>query len=280
MRLPNLRFTDLAVPDLRAGDPGVTVWEDAQGRGPAAYGASREGWHWMRLPGIGAFRFGPDAGEASVVPEPGAARPDVVDVYYRAVVPMMLHVRGHEVLHASAVATPAGVVALCARSGTGKSTFAYALSRRGHELLADDAVTLAVRDGSSWTTPLPFAVRLRAASAEHFGLPAKDAVRVVAPPEGAERRELRLAALVLLERRAGAGARGPCPVPPAEAFAQLLPHAYGFDLDDERRRGTMVATYLRCVAVTPVLRLTLTDGLHNVDAAAVALERWLQAAGA
>jgi hypothetical protein len=58
------------------------------------------------------------------------------------VLPNVSVARGREALHASAVDTPLGVVAIAAPSGTGKSTLASELIRRGWPLFADDVLTL------------------------------------------------------------------------------------------------------------------------------------------
>ncbi len=50
--------------------------------------------------------------------------------------------RGYEALHAGAVDSPEGVVAIMAPSGSGKSTLAIELLRRGWPLFADDVLTL------------------------------------------------------------------------------------------------------------------------------------------
>lgn len=52
-----------------------------------------------------------------------------------------------EVLHASAVATPRGAVALSGRSGSGKTSLALELCRRGAGFLADDVLALERVDG-------------------------------------------------------------------------------------------------------------------------------------
>ncbi len=51
--------------------------------------------------------------------------------------------RGYEALHASALLSPEGVVAILAPSGVGKTTLALELLRRGWSLFADDALALA-----------------------------------------------------------------------------------------------------------------------------------------
>ncbi|HTA16028.1 MAG TPA: hypothetical protein VK781_14320 [Solirubrobacteraceae bacterium] len=59
------------------------------------------------------------------------------------VLPNVSIARGYEALHASAVESPAGVVAVAAPSGTGKTTLALELVRRGWPLVCDDVLTLA-----------------------------------------------------------------------------------------------------------------------------------------
>jgi hypothetical protein len=58
------------------------------------------------------------------------------------ILPNIAIARGYEALHASAVLTELGVVAVAAPSGTGKSTLARELERRGWPLFADDTVVL------------------------------------------------------------------------------------------------------------------------------------------
>jgi len=54
--------------------------------------------------------------------------------------------RGCLALHAAAVATPAGAVALAGASATGKSVLAATLAQRGYPILADEVTPLAVSD--------------------------------------------------------------------------------------------------------------------------------------
>jgi hypothetical protein len=56
--------------------------------------------------------------------------------------PFVAVMRGLEVLHASAVATGSGAVALSGPSGSGKTSLALAMQRRGATLLADDVLAV------------------------------------------------------------------------------------------------------------------------------------------
>lgn len=183
----DLTFLDGPAPSYDPSSEDVVVWLDVQER-PCAYGFAADDWNWLHLPNAGSYRFRGSGMQAvracGVVVDPGASRSTVLDSFYRTVVPLALQAGGLEVLHSSAVQLPTGVLALCALSETGKSTLAYALHRRGHPLVADDAVVLDVDGAATTITPVPFAMRLREASAKHFDRPAKDQVKVTATSRG------------------------------------------------------------------------------------------------
>lgn len=58
------------------------------------------------------------------------------------VLPLIVNLRGGEALHATAVATPAGVCAFTGRAGSGKSTLAASFVLSGYPLICDDCLTL------------------------------------------------------------------------------------------------------------------------------------------
>lgn len=102
------------------------------------------------------------------------------------VLPYALHRSGAWCIHASAVATHAGVIVFIAQRGTGKSTLAAACVQQGCALIADDVVVL--RQSALGVTVMPTGVplRLRAETARAVGASAGDAdawgkVRVQAP---------------------------------------------------------------------------------------------------
>ena len=292
MLIEPLNFIALEPPALRRGDPDTTVWTDNLGT-DVAYGATRGGWHWLRVAGAGSYRF-PANGSGrnivvDVVPENEADL--VVDSFYRTVVPMALQAYGHEILHGSAVAlagetsggeaTGGQVVAMCAAPGTGKSTIAFAMQRRGARAVADDAVVIRRGEhGEQWrhqVQPLPFALRLREASADHFASPAKSEVlvgrgaAVEAPSE-----PLPLAAVVLLER--GESSLTLTPLSAADAFPALLSQSYAFTMTDGRRKRAMMANFIGLARTVPVYRLAYPSGLEHLDAICAAMEGLMRAA--
>ena len=262
--------------------PVVDTWRDHDGT-ICAYGHILGEDCWLHLPGVGSFRFGAALPDVLAVPEPSATREQVVDAYYRTVLPFALQARGLEALHASAVRMGNGVVALCAVKETGKSTIAYALSRRGHPLWADDAVVFAASpDGAGVDAfAVPFAIRLRPASARFFGR--DGAAAAAGERDGATPLELApapFAALCVLERAAELPADAPVEVhrlASAAAFTAALTHAYCFTLRDPRWKERTVAHYLDLVRRIPVFQVRFRAGLDTLPAIMDAIE---QAVGA
>lgn len=87
------------------------------------------------------FRLDADGSRLDCAPRDRAAL-DWQRVLLTRVLPNVSLAHGREALHASAVETPLGVVAIAAPSGTGKSTLAAQLTQRGWPLFADDVLIL------------------------------------------------------------------------------------------------------------------------------------------
>lgn len=281
--LPPLIIAPSGTPLPPLPDPsrdGVEVWYERDGT-VCALGHVEQGDRWFRLLGVASFRFGPSGGVLAVADE--GRDPEVVrDAYRRSVLPLVLQSRGLEVLHASAVRAPHGVVALCAVKETGKSTLAYALSRRGHPLWADDAVVVDTAAEPVAAHQLPFGIRLRPASAAFF---ARDVGAAAVPDDstGAQPGSnfadgVPLAALYVLVRDEavveGAEVR---PLSAAAALTSVLAHAYCFSLQDVERKGQMMTQYLDLVSRVPVHEVRYGTGLDRVPAILDAIERTFDA---
>jgi hypothetical protein len=195
---------------------------------------------------------------------------------------MALQARGIEVLHASAVRMTSGVVALCAIKETGKSTIAYALSQLGFPLWADDAVPFATSGDRVSALSLPFAIRLRPASAAFFGTNGMRQ-RQSPPPDAQVPIDLapeRLAAVVILRRNPSELSSAPPSVTrlsASSAFMSTLTHGYSFSLRDDTRRARMVQHYLDLVERVPVFEVSFGAGLQWLPAITSAIEATIMA---
>jgi hypothetical protein len=225
----------------------------------------------MELPGLVTFRFDHAGGPVAALPCPGVGPGSVEEAYRHSALPLVLQALGGEVLHASAVLTARGVVAFCGASGSGKSTIAYGLHRRGHGLWADDAVALGVSEAVITTVRLPFDVRLRPASAALFGL-GRRAARLVAGEAG--RAVEPLVAVCVLDRGGPAcGDVTVAPLRPSAALPAVLPHAYCFSLEDVARKRQMLRRYLALVARVPVLKVEFGGDIEGLAGVLAAIEQ-------
>lgn len=93
------------------------------------------------------FRLDPSGERLGCAPR-DVTRLDWQRVLVNRVLPNVSIAHGNEALHACAVETGLGVVAVAAPSGTGKSTIASELMRRGWPLFADDVLILSRAGGA------------------------------------------------------------------------------------------------------------------------------------
>lgn len=95
----------------------------------------------------GRARFHLDAGAGSLACAPEQTGLDWLRVLLTKVISAVSVMRGYEALHAAALDTPAGAVAIAAPSGMGKTTLALELIGRGWTLLSDDVLVLSSGPG-------------------------------------------------------------------------------------------------------------------------------------
>jgi hypothetical protein len=236
-------------PELPTTAASKTIWRDGEGDIVAFGGTVPEG-RWVTVPGVGSFVFRQLSDPIVGYPDQGVSDRLVEDAHRRTILPLALQALGREVLHASAVLAPSGVLALCAVSGTGKSTTAAAIGRRGLPLWADDAVQFSITGSTVEAIPLPFVLRLK----DNPSLPSE----VYAPPAAP------LAAVFILERDDSGSDVSITRLEAVDAFPAVLTHAYCFDLDDAERKRRMMDSYLALVTRVPVFRVASPTGLEHV----------------
>jgi predicted kinase len=83
---------------------------------------------------------------------------------------LVLHQRGHLVLHASAVAVDGKAIVFLGQRGAGKSTMAAAFHQAGYEVFEDDTLGVRFEDGVPTVVPGVPRLRLRPQTAETLGI--------------------------------------------------------------------------------------------------------------
>jgi hypothetical protein len=161
---------------------------------------------------------------------------------------------GYEALHASAVESPVGVVAIAAPSGMGKTTLAIELTRRGWPLVTDDVLVL--EDKPQCIRAHPGAPHMNLAGGLSEQAPGATLGIVAGERWIAARNPCRgpstLRAVCLLERgeRLSLEAQ-PLPAGPLP----LIPHMLGLRGDAARERRRF-CTYATLAGSASLLRLT------------------------
>jgi len=239
----------------------------------SAYAEIIDKQYWLHLPGVASFRFSERGNEITATVSDHIPVESVLDAYNRKVLPLALQVQGREVLHASAVWSPAGVTALCGVSETGKSTIAFALSRRGYLLWADDSVTIEMNRRGPRAISLPFKSRLRPAATEWFSADAS-----LPPPNNRNDAEsslfetTRLSAIAVLRREGQTAPTVVRRISSSEALRALLDHACCFTPQHAQRKRQMIKHYLDIVAHLPIYDICFQSGLENLPAVLDAIE--------
>ncbi len=259
------------------GDAGVEHWRDTTGA-VCAYAYESAGRYWMDWPAVARFTFTATGDTITAWPEPGISQTTVDRIFRRAVVPAALQRLGYEVLHASAVRLPAGVVGFCGDPGAGKSTIAAAMSKRGFEQWADDTLVIESHQDRAIAVSIPFDSALRPASARHL-IGTEGIYQGVVG--SASLASAPLVALVLLDRGEQAGG------PPAihrltanKAFRRLLTHACAFSTRAIEDRRAVTEHYLAIAASVPVFELGYASGFAGLDGVLDTVLDGLKEAGA
>jgi hypothetical protein len=273
--IPGLIVADRARPMSQLLDPlapDVEACRDARGD-LLAYCRAANGTLRVDLPDLASFSYERGGGHVRAMPHRPLSSAFILDTYHHCVLPLILPALGTEVLHASAVVGGAGVAALCGVSGTGKSTLAAALVRRGYASWADDAVAVDTAGPAPTAIPLPFTVRLRPDSARFLDAAGEQGSSAAAPVAA---RPAPLAVLCMLRRVPTATA--PVTVErlgAAAACRAALEHAYCFSAKDPAQKRRTVSNYVAMAARVPAYEIRFRPGLEPLPAVLDALERVL-----
>lgn len=199
------------------------------------------GAYVLRFIDIADFSVNLTTRQVTCQPVPGIADETLADLHFNQVLPLIMGTEGDLVLHASAVATPAGAVAFLGATGRGKSTLAAAFARRGSPFITDDGLILDADQRGYLVRPRRPILRLRPDSEmEILGgaqLPAKDEgtkKRIAARPEiPFAKAAVPLAAIYLLTEPGAFESPQIKHLSPPEALTALMSHCFILDVEDK-----------------------------------------------
>lgn len=244
-------------PDPRS-DSLLQTWY-AGGTGAAvAQAFASNGRFLIAFRGIGLFAFPPGSTDITVWLDDGVSTEQLHDVAFRQVRPIVLQACGWQATHASANWTSDGILLMCGRAHSGKSTLAYALAQRGFPQLADDQFVWRPGPSGFERHPLPFTPRLRPPSLTFFNTSSPSAV-VESRLEGPIWR------IVILERHEEDFVPSLAAVPSQRAFSALLGFAHCFNPKDQAETARLMRDYLELVGRVPVYALRYPTGFDHFE---------------
>jgi len=250
--------------------PGVEACHDARGD-LLAYCRAENGTIRVDIPDLASFSYERGASHMMAMPHRPLSPEYILDTYHHCVLPLILPALGTEVLHASAVAGSAGVAAFCGASGTGKSTIAVALARRGYAIWADDAVAVDTAEREATAIPLPFTVRLRSDGARFLSAASERGTSAGLVPVHTEPAPLTV--LCMLQRTPDATATVTIErLEAASACRAALAHAYCFSVKDLARKRRTIWNYLIMSGRVPSYEVRFRPGLACFPAVLDAIE--------
>jgi hypothetical protein len=227
--------------------------------------------------GVGTARISRGA-EIVVDRVPGADDAAVQWLVVGPALGILLTQRGLTALHASAVALDGEAAAFLGGSGWGKSTIAAALHRRGHAVVADDVVAVALDADSATVLPAHPHLKLAEDTLARLGGRADGLARVyTGSPKrlfplgtGFSQEPLPLGRAYVLDAGDDLRVRS---VRPHEAVVELVRHSWAVGV----LHATAPADYLgRCTRLAsriPVRRLERPLALSELDRVAELVER-------
>lgn len=186
------------------------------------------------------------------------------------VLPLIVNLRGHEALHATAVATPGGVCAFTGPAGSGKSTLAASFVLSGYPLVCDDCMTLAAGKTAMAVAGYP-GLRLWEDSIQGLGAASRHLKRVANDATKSRWRKRSgaisfcpttrpLVRVYLLKRARGRSTRVVIrDVPPGRALMGLLEAAYRLDITDHAMLKRQFHFLSRIAERVPIKQLVVPD---------------------
>ena len=122
---------------------------------------SADDYYLIRFPGLADFEISRGTLAVACFAVPGVSDGTVEHLFLNQVLPLVLSKQGKLVFHASAIETPAGVIAFMGASGRGKSTLAASFAGTGLRFLTDDALLIEeMSDGRYLVHPSHASIRL------------------------------------------------------------------------------------------------------------------------
>jgi hypothetical protein len=242
----------------------LVTWPPTPFERTPTYCFREDGQYWIWQPEVGGVRFTADRAELFYLPLSGTDRGWFQHLVTRSWLPAIYPIWQRQVLHASAVSSSRGeVIAFSGPSGAGKTTTAYALSKRSTwTMVSDDTLAFSCLESGEPVAlhPLRNVARLRQSTAEHFGKDQATEEPFDWPPIA-----LGLKCVYALDARVNP--RTTVQITPlgiGDSYPLLLGQAHALSLNDPVHNQRLMRDYLTLAAQVPVFCLTYPKRFDNL----------------
>jgi len=228
--------------------------------------AKLEAGYLLSFPAHADFLVSADAHIVCCYPRANCPPETIRHLLLNQVIPVVLSHLGKLVLHASACATPQGVIAFMGMTGTGKSTLAASFGLRGFAVVTDDCLLVEEQDEEIMTVPSYPGLRLWPENVTalfeqepllqplaHY----TDKKRLILDQDQIDG-SLSLSAIYVLTRPADTQDVDEVTITPVEASAALLEtvkHTFQLDITDRDKLGQAFRQYEWLARSVPFFRL-------------------------
>jgi hypothetical protein len=242
--------------------------------------AKLDGGYLLRFPAWADFFITDDGQEIICFPAPELARNTLRYLLWDCVIPLVIGLKGGEVLHASAVLMAKGGIAFIGAPGAGKSSLAGHFLRAGALFLSDDFSALVAQDRGIYIMPAPPDLRLWGDSllwlfgeegASEPVTPDTSKRRVpVGMTAGAYRGEpaplIRIYAIADPAEANGTTGISIEPISPRESLMVLVSNTLRLDITDRETLAREFFFFQQIVSTVPVRRLHFSRDFHLLPA--------------
>ena len=290
-----IRFAEQAEADCESADWFVSC--PLPDGSPWLSGAKTSQGYLLRFFGLADFSFDTAGRNICCYPLPQTPPQTLRHLVLDQVLPLVLNLRGQEVLHATAVLTQAGVCAFTGLTGTGKSTLAANFLQAGFAVMSDDCLVIeeqqaqvravpaypglrlwddalvALRDGAKQLAPVAhYTTKRRIVATDtltNFPTQPQPLIRIYALVRQDVNQDMGKTAetggqvsvqSVQIERLSW-----------QEAYAELLPHLFRFDITDRQMMKRQFEWLAGIIEKVPVSRLIVPAGFERLDAVRAAI---------
>jgi len=233
----------------------IDSWDQDSPSDPLLYCYKKNNIIWFLREDLGGIKFSNSNSNVDVYPANGIDRSLFKKLVVNDWLPRVYQYWGYQVIHASAVThlDSSKVVTFVGSTGTGKSTFAYALGKRtGWQQINDDGVAFLPCQNSVKLLPIPNEIRLRPESTVYFNNSSSQVEKLNWPSNNLELKYI----FYLDQTTKNIISFNIKKLDGANTYKLLLKEAYALSLSFQEKNIDLMKDYLSLSSLIPIYKIS------------------------